>query len=161
MAYKDEYEVARAYTSSQFKSKIKAQFTGTYKLRFHFAPPLFAAKDPYTGKLIKKEYGQFMLHILRILARLKGLRGTFFDPFGYLAERRQERKLVEDYELVLTEIIDGLTTANVDVAEQIAWLPMQIRGFGHVKERAIKQAKSEEVFLLQDFRKGTVAQQVA
>ena len=161
MAYKDEYEVARAYTSSQFKSKIKAQFTGTYKLRFHFAPPLFAAKDPYTGKLIKKEYGQFMLHILRILARLKVLRGTFFDPFGYLAERKQERKLVEDYELVLTEIIDGLTTANVDVAEQIAWLPMQIRGFGHVKDGAIKKVKSEEMRLLQNFRTGKISQQVA
>ena len=161
MAYKDEYEVARAYTNKEFKEKIEAQFSGKYRLRFHLAPPLFSSKDPHTGKLVKKEYGSFMLHVFRILARFKGLRGTLFDPFGYLAERKQERELIVSYEAVLTEIIEGLTNENYHTAERIAWLPMQIRGFGHVKERAIKQAKSEEVFLLQDFRKGTVAQQVA
>ncbi|MEE3000746.1 MAG: indolepyruvate ferredoxin oxidoreductase family protein, partial [Pseudomonadota bacterium] len=161
MAYKDEYEVARSFASKEFRSTIHAQFTGKYKLSFHLAPPLFSRKDPYTGQLIKKEYGAYMLYAFRVLASLKILRGTKFDPFGYQVERKQERKLIKDYELVLSELFDGLTAENVNVVEEIVWLPLKIRGFGHVKERSIKQAKVEEEVLLKKFRLGVTQQRVA
>ncbi|MBT3991943.1 MAG: indolepyruvate ferredoxin oxidoreductase family protein [Rhodospirillaceae bacterium] len=157
MAYKDEYEVARAYTDPSYQEKIKAQFDGDYKLKLHFAPPLFAAKDKVTGQPFKKEYGSFMWQALKVLAPLKVLRGTPLDPFGYLAERKEERKLIRDYENLLNEISGTLSSENYDLAVELASLPMQIRGFGHVKARAIKEVKAEEESLLALYRTSSLA----
>ena len=89
MAYKDEYEVARLYTDGEFLKKLGAQFEGDYKLKFHLAPPLFAERDPDDRRSCKKrEYGAWMLPAFRLLATLKGLRGTAFDVFGYTEERK-------------------------------------------------------------------------
>ncbi|MFP6710724.1 MAG: indolepyruvate ferredoxin oxidoreductase family protein [Rhodospirillales bacterium] len=153
MAYKDEYEVARLYTDGRYLEKLTAQFDGDYKLKFHFAPPLFASKDPVSGLPRKKEYGSLMWSALKILAPLKSLRGTPFDPFGYLAERKEERQLIRDFENTLKEIVSALTPENYATATELASLPLQIRGYGHVKSRAIKDVKSEEKKLLEAFRK--------
>ena len=153
MAYKDEYEVARGYTDGRYIRKLQEQFDGEYKLKFHFAPPLFAAKNPVTGQPIKKEYGSFIWMALKVLAPLKILRGTPFDPFGYMAERKVERKLIRDYEMMLNKISENLTPENYRIAVELAALPMKIRGFGYVKDRAIKEVKVEEVQLLEKFRK--------
>ena len=153
MAYKDEYEVARLYTDRRYLEKLQAQFDGDYQLKFHFAPPLFATKDRVTGQPIKKEYGALMWRALKLLAPLKVLRGTPLDPFGYLAERREERALIRDYENVLGEITANLAPDNYEAAVELASLPQQIRGFGHVKSRAIEESKAEETRLLAEFRK--------
>ena len=152
MAYKDEYEVARLYTDGAFRQKLDRTFEGDYRLEFHLAPPLVAARDPMTGHLTKGTYGPWMMHGFALLKRLKFLRGTKFDPFGRSAERRMERQLIADYERIIRELIDGLMPENHPLAVEIARLPEMIRGFGHVKERNLADAKAREAALLAAFR---------
>ena len=151
MAYKDEYEVARLYTSGGFEKRLKQQFAGNFKLGFHLAPPLFAERDPETGHLKKKEYGPWVFTVFKLLAKLKGVRGTKLDPFGYSAERKQERQLIEDYFSLIEEVIAKLTPENRMIAVDLASLPDEIRGFGHVKERNLIVAKKKEAELLARF----------
>ncbi|HZD26556.1 MAG TPA: DUF6537 domain-containing protein, partial [Alphaproteobacteria bacterium] len=148
MAYKDEYEVARLYTSGDFERKLNRQFEGEMKLKFHLAPPLLARRHPESGHLIKREFGGWVLPVFRLLARCKGLRGTAFDIFGRSAERRRERQLIGEYEAVLDSLADGLNPDNHALAVEIAKLPSEIRGFGHVKERNITRAKAREAELM-------------
>jgi indolepyruvate ferredoxin oxidoreductase len=123
-------------------------------LTFHLAPPLLARRHPATGEPRKITFGPWMMSAFRLLARLKGLRGTAFDPFGYTDERRLERKLVTDYEMTLAELLDKLTPANHHLAVGIAAIPEKIRGFGHVKRRHLDAAKADEAALLDRFRSG-------
>jgi indolepyruvate ferredoxin oxidoreductase len=152
MAYKDEYEVARLYTDGAFAKRVAEQFEGDYTLKFHLAPPLVAERDPATGQLKKREYGPWMLSAFRVLARLKGLRGTAFDIFGRTEERRAERQAIADYEARLGEIVAGLTEANLAAAIELAALPLEIRGFGHVKETNRRRAAAKEASLAARFR---------
>ena len=154
MAYKDEYEVARLHTDTGFLERVGAMFEGDWKLKFHLAPPLLATLDPVTGEPEKRAYGQWMLRAFRVLARLKGLRGTWLDPFGRTADRRQERQLIVDYETLVDEILAGLTPDNHATAIELAALPDRIRGYGPVKERYLRHAKAREAELLAAFRAG-------
>ena len=154
LAYKDEYEVARLHTDGRFEQQLATMFEGDWKIRLHLAPPLLAKADPITGEPRKRSYGPWMLGAMRLLARLKHLRGTALDPFGYTAERRTERRLIQDYEAIVREIVSGLTAANHATAVDLAGLPQEIRGFGPVKERHLHHAKSRERQLLDAFRKG-------
>ena len=163
MSYKDEYEVARLYTSGEFQRALEQQFEGEYTLKFHLAPPLFSEKDPVTGHLRKREYGPWMMRAFGLLARLRFLRGTRFDPFGYTAERRIERGLASDYEALLDRLLPRLTAANLAVVVELAALPMAIRGFGHVKERNLERAlaRQEELLARLDVPAQTVRIQAA
>lgn len=152
MAYKDEYEVARLYSQPDFKKKLDEQFEGNYKLSFHLAPPLLSEKEPKTGHLVKKEYGPWVLKAFNMLAKFKGLRGSKFDIFGKTAERKQERALISEYKGVIEEICQNLNADNLKLAIRIADLPRDIRGYGHVKEKAIREVKAKEVTLLEEFR---------
>ena len=152
LAYKDEYEVARLYADPAFVEKIKAQFDGDYKLHFHLAPPLFSRRDPVTGELRKAEYGSWIFSAFKVLAKLRGLRGTAFDVFGYTAERRMERQLITDYEAMIAEVIGKLTADNHALAVRIASIPEEIRGYGHVKEANVKTARAKEADLLAALR---------
>jgi len=152
MAYKDEYEVARLYTDTDFLARVADQFEGPYQLRFHLAPPLLAERDPATGHLKKRVYGSWMLSAFRLLARLRFLRGTLFDIFGHTAERKGERRLVAEYEALLDEITEALSPANHASAVDLAALPLEIRGFGHIKEANLTRAKAKEADLLARFR---------
>jgi indolepyruvate ferredoxin oxidoreductase len=152
MAYKDEYEVARLYTDTDFLRGIDDRFEGDYRLCFHLAPPLLADRDPATGHLRKRSYGPWMLIAFRLLAKLRGLRGTAFDIFGRTAERRTERRLIAEYDALLDEVAAGLSRQNHDIAVELAGLPLEIRGFGHVKEANLRRAKAKEAELLARFR---------
>jgi indolepyruvate ferredoxin oxidoreductase len=152
MAYKDEYEVARLYTASDFLDSVKAQFEGDYELKLHLAPPLWAKKDPATGELRKGTYGPWMLRAMGLLARFKGLRGTALDPFGYSEERRTERRLPDEYRKVVEELLQSLDAARLPLAVEIASVPSHIRGFGHVKMRNLEQARALEAGLLRRWR---------
>jgi indolepyruvate ferredoxin oxidoreductase len=154
MAYKDEYEVARLYTAPSFRQKLAAQFEGDFKLSFHLAPPLLAARDPQSGHLKKREYGAWMMKAYRVLAKLRGLRGTPLDIFGYSAERKLERQLIADYVALLEEILGRLNHDNHALAVQLASLPDEIRGYGHIKEGNIERAKKREAELLAALRSG-------
>ena len=146
MAYKDEYEVARLYTDGSFAKKLSDKFDGDFKLKFYLAPPIFAKRDK-SGRLMKKEYGGWMLSAFGLLAKLKFLRGTAFDPFGRTEERKTERKLVEDYFAMIDQRIAALKPEQIPLLTRIARIPETIRGYGHVKEENIKKAAAEKARL--------------
>ncbi|TBR71249.1 MAG: indolepyruvate ferredoxin oxidoreductase family protein, partial [Nevskiaceae bacterium] len=155
MAYKDEYEVARLYADPAFTEKLCAQFEGEpgkdYRLKFYLAPPLLAKKDD-KGHLIKKQYGPWMMHAFRLLAKFKGLRGTALDVFGKTAERRQERQLVDDYLALVRELAQSVNAHNIEPAIDLAKLPDDIRGFGHIKDANLAAAQKRREMLLRRYR---------
>jgi len=151
LAYKDEYEVARLYTNSAFLKGVEAQFEGDYKLVFHLAPPLLASKDPATGQLRKRTFGPWMLKAMRILAACKQLRGGSFDIFARSAERQLDRQLIAEYEGLIESVLTGLKTSNHELAVELASLPEQIRGFGHIRERYVTHAREQQQELLARF----------
>ncbi|MEJ0095588.1 MAG: indolepyruvate ferredoxin oxidoreductase family protein [Methylocella sp.] len=151
MAIKDEYEVARLYTDGSFAKQIAAAFEGDLKFEFHLAPPLLGRKNA-KGEAIKTSFGPWVMPVFKALARLRFLRGTPLDVFGYAKERRLERKLITDYEALLGEILDNLSPGNHALAVALAAIPEKIRGFGHVKLRSLEAAKAEEQALLEQFR---------
>jgi indolepyruvate ferredoxin oxidoreductase len=148
MAYKDEYEVARLYADPAFRAKLAQQFEGEPRLAVRLAPPLLARRDPRTGRPRKRTFGPWIFPLFRLLARLKGLRGTAFDPFGYTAERRAERRLIAAYEASLRQILPGLSAARLPIALELARLPERIRGFGPIKIAAIAAAEEARAALL-------------
>ncbi len=152
MAYKDEYEVARLFTGAIFRQELEEQFEGDYRLEFHLAPPFLSKPDPDTGEVGKRRFGPWMMTAFRQLARLRRLRGTPLDVFGYQDERRLDRNLVADYRDTVAALIAGLTPENRDLAVRIAALPQKMRGFGHVKARNVREAKAEEDALMAAFR---------
>ncbi|MNQ93215.1 2-oxoacid ferredoxin oxidoreductase [compost metagenome] len=151
MAYKDEYEVARLYTGESFQAQLKGQFEGDYSLRFHMAPPVFARKDPRTGVPRKMTLGPRTMTALKVLTRLKGLRGTWFDPFGHTAERKMERSLVQEYRQTIDHLLAGLTQDKLAQAATIAALAETIRGFGHVKAANVEKYRTELGRLMQSY----------
>jgi indolepyruvate ferredoxin oxidoreductase len=155
MAYKDEYEVARLYTDPAFTAGLREQFDGEpgkdYTLTFHLAPPLLARKNE-KGQLIKRSYGPWMLSAFRVLAKLKGLRGSPLDIFGKTEGRRMERQLIADYLDLVNELADSVTEKNLAVAIELARLPDDIRGFGHVKEANVQAAQARRSELLASYR---------
>jgi indolepyruvate ferredoxin oxidoreductase len=155
MAYKDEYEVARLYSETSFLDRVRSTFEGD-KLRFefHLAPPLLARRNPETGEPKKMSFGPWILKIFALLAKFRFLRGTVFDPFGYTAERKVERRLISDYEQMLKELLERLTPANHHLAVALAVIPEKIRGYGPVKQRHLAAAKAEEAALREEFRSG-------
>ncbi|HJV79989.1 indolepyruvate ferredoxin oxidoreductase family protein [Noviherbaspirillum sp.] len=158
MAYKDEYEVARLYCEPAFLDKLRAQFDGEpgkdYRLTFHLAPPLLSRRDE-DGHLIKRPFGSWMLPMFRLLSKLRPLRGTPLDIFGYTQERKAERQLIAQYFALVEELATTLTEHNFDMALKLASLPDQIRGFGHVKERNMAQVLTQREALLAAYRSVT------
>ncbi len=160
MAYKDEYEVARLYSDGSFRKQLEATFEKDAasgkppRLEFHLAPPLLARRDPVSGRPRKISFGPWMMGAFGLLAKLKGLRGTRFDIFGYTEERRTERQLIADYEAMLNEVQRSLDPGNHALCVALAAIPEKIRGFGHVKARHLKAAKAEEAELLARLRGG-------
>jgi indolepyruvate ferredoxin oxidoreductase len=155
MAYKDEYEVARLYADGAFARQVKNEVGGeNLRLEVHLAPPLLARRDKVTGEPKKMTFGPWIFPLFGLLAKFKLLRGTAFDPFGYSQERKTERALVRDYEIMLDEVLAKLTPENHHVAVGLAAIPEKIRGFGHVKLRHLKAAKADEAALLDQFRAG-------
>ena len=152
MAYKDEYEVARLHADRRFLDSISARFSGRYRLKFHLAPPLFARRDPATGRLVKRAYGPWLLPVFRVLAALRRLRGTPFDVFGHTRERREERALAAGYAELVEELAGALAPGNHALACELAELPERIRGYGHVKARALAEARALEAEKLAAFR---------
>jgi indolepyruvate ferredoxin oxidoreductase len=151
LAYKDEYEVARLYVSRPFLDSLKQAFEGKARLEVLLAPPtLFNSRSRSEPK--KRAFGPWIFVVFRVLARLKGLRGTRFDLFGRTAERRMERKVLSDYEVLLDDVVAALTPANHELAVQLAALPDNIRGFGHVKWRNWSQTEAVKIQLIERFR---------
>ena len=151
MAYKDEYEVARLYTSGEFERQIKSTFDGDYKIHFNLAPPTFSKKDA-DGHLIKREFGPWMFRAFKLLAKFKGLRGGALDIFGKTEERKMERQLIVEYFATVDELLSKLDRDSLKLAVDIASIPEQIRGYGHIKEANFAKAAKQREQLLAAWR---------
>jgi len=138
MAYKDEYEVARLYTGPAFRAGLADAFSGSPKLKIHLAPPLLAfRKDARTGRPRKIAFGGWIFPVFMVLAKLKVLRGTPLDPFGYTAERRMERGLVGEYRALVEEIAAKVTRGTMDTAIELAASVDLVSGYGPVKDAGV------------------------
>ncbi len=151
LSYKDEYEVARLHLETE--AKARAQFDGDFEMQFHLAPPMLSKEGP-DGRPIKKQYGPGMMRWFRLLARLKGLRGTPFDIFGRTEERRMERALIKQYERDMAQWLPKAAETNMDALVALAELPLQIRGFGPVKAANEAQAAKRREELLSALKSG-------
>ena len=140
MSYKDEYEVARLHTDAAFLQKINGMFEGDFTLNYHLAPPLIATTNA-KGELQKQKFGPLMLSGFKLLKHLKWLRGTALDVFGYTEERQTERALIQHYRADVEALLAQLDTTNHALAVEIARIPEQIKGFGHVKARHLAAAR--------------------
>jgi indolepyruvate ferredoxin oxidoreductase len=156
MAYKDEYEVARLHTDPAFHARIAREYEGHFKLNFHLAPPGLDKRND-KGELQKRKFGPYMLPVFRMLARFKGLRGTPLDIFGRTEERRAERAWVSKYRAGMEEVLLGLMSANYPLALELARIPEQISGFGHVKQRRQAAANQAWTRLLAQWRQSTLS----
>ncbi len=143
MAYKDEYEVARLYSDGEFAVALKQQFDGDPKLKVLLAPPLLARRDKTTGHLQKREFGPWIFRAFGVLARLKGLRGTVLDIFGYTAERRMERALAGEYSAMILRHLDGDAPLDLPRLVALAKTADLVRGYGHIKEANIARYRQE------------------
>jgi indolepyruvate ferredoxin oxidoreductase len=150
LAYKDEYEVARLYTDGRFEQKIRDQFDGDFKLSFNLAPPILAGAKDALGRPKKRAFGPWLMPVFRLLAKLRGLRGTPFDIFGHSAERKMERDLIAGYEKDVGHVLSVLSPLNLDTAIELLSLPDRIRGFGPVKEKSVQDAKARYAQLATD-----------
>jgi indolepyruvate ferredoxin oxidoreductase len=150
LAYKDEYEVARLFTDGRFEKQLRDQFEGDFKFSFNLAAPLLAGKPDAEGRPGKRNFGAWMMPLFRVLAKLKGLRGTSLDIFGYSADRKLERDLIAGYEKDVATVLGLLSPLTLDTAIEILSLPDRIRGYGPVKEKAVHDAKARYAQLAAD-----------
>jgi indolepyruvate ferredoxin oxidoreductase len=150
LAYKDEYEVARLYTDGKFEKQIRGQFDGDFKISFNLAPPLLGGGTDALGRPRKRAFGAWMLPLFRVLAKMRGLRGTAFDIFGHSADRKLERDLITDYEKDVASTLAALSPLTLETAVELLGLPDRIRGYGPVKEKSVRDAKARHTQLAAD-----------
>ncbi|MBK6737935.1 MAG: 2-oxoacid:acceptor oxidoreductase family protein [Haliea sp.] len=150
MAYKDEYEVARLYADDKFLQRIKQQFAGDFTMNFHLAPPMLPGRDA-SGRPKKRQFGPWVMSVYKLLRRMKGLRGTPFDPFGYFPERRLERRLIQEYRALIESLVDRLDLDNLAAAIELARAASDIAGYGPVKAASVERYLARLPVLLQDF----------
>jgi indolepyruvate ferredoxin oxidoreductase len=160
MAFKDEYEVARLHTDPAFTARIAEMFDGDVRIVHHLAPPGIAKRNA-KGELVKQPFGPWVRTAFGVLAKLKGLRGGPLDIFGRSDERRTERALVAEYAATIDELLRGLSAERLALAAEIARLPEEIRGFGHVKARHLAAVRVKRDALLQRWRDPTTVAHAA
>jgi indolepyruvate ferredoxin oxidoreductase len=153
MAYKDEYEVARLHSDPAFKQKIAGMFEGNYSIKYHLAPPLLSRRDSH-GHLVKRQFGSWVGMVFPLLAKMRFLRGSLLDPFGHTEERKGERALIAEYRDTIASLLPQLSSDNLSQMVELAGIPEDIRGYGHVKERHLKNAKQKEARLLDVLKSG-------
>jgi len=141
MAYKDEYEVARLHTQTGLTHKLAAEFEGDFRIAHHLAPPMLNGDKDARGRPLKRAFGPWIRKPFHVMARMKRLRGTAFDVFGYTAERRMERELIGWYEAKIEEALARLSPQSHGAIAEAMALPMQIRGFGPVKDKAVAEVR--------------------
>ncbi len=153
MAYKDEYEVARLHSDPAFKARIASMFEGDYQVKYHLAPPLLSKRDQ-NGHLVKRQFGSWVGKVFPVLAKLRFLRGSLLDPFGHTDERKTERQLIKAYRDTIAALLPSLSAENLPLVVDVARIPEDIRGYGHVKERHLRNAKQKESQLLEQLKTG-------
>jgi indolepyruvate ferredoxin oxidoreductase len=147
LAIKDEWEVARLYSHPDFRSALRNEFEGPIRLRIHLGVWPFAKRDPSSGKPVKREVGPWVLQVMKIMARLRGVRGSWLDPFRKSADRVLDRELLARYEADLDAALVDLSAETHEAVTKLASLPQSIRGYGYVREAqaASAAAKREDI----------------
>jgi indolepyruvate ferredoxin oxidoreductase len=153
MSYKDEYEVARLHVETGFEAKLREAFEGEFRITHHLAPDFLPSAKDWRGRPRKRAFGPWVRTPMRLLARLKRLRGTPLDPFGYAAERRRERAMIAWYEAILEELPRLLPQCGADALLPIATAPLDIRGFGPVKAQAAEEVRARVAEQLAELRR--------
>ena len=143
MTYKDEYEVARLHSDGQLNLRLETMFEGEMDVTYHLAPPFLSRMDPATGRPGKIAFGSWIRPVFSGLARARFLRGSWLDPFGYAAERREERALISEFEKIVSDMSSILASENQATVKRILELPLEIKGFGPVKQEAISKYRRE------------------
>jgi len=142
--------VARLFTDGRFEKQLRDQFEGEFKFNFNLAPPILSSGVDALGRPKKRAFGSWMMSAFRVLAKFRFLRGTSLDVFGYSADRKLERELIADYEKDAAKVLDLLSQATHDTAVELLSLPDRIRGYGPVKDKAVKDAKTRHEQLTGD-----------
>ncbi|MDJ0917967.1 MAG: indolepyruvate ferredoxin oxidoreductase family protein [Woeseiaceae bacterium] len=148
LSYKDEYEVARLHAETGFVERIRREYGSAAKLRYHLAPPILNRGVDARGRPRKREFGAWMLPAFRLLAKLRFLRGTAFDPFGRTDERHMERTLILEFEEQAERLLDVLDHDNYEQVVAIVECWMDIRGYGLVKEAAVQEVRERMTNML-------------
>jgi indolepyruvate ferredoxin oxidoreductase len=161
MAYKDEYEVARLHMETGFQEKLRQEFEGDFAIRYHLAPPMLSFGRDARGRPLKRQFGRWIQPAFRLLARLKFLRGTPLDAFGYTHERRMERGLIDWYEKLMTDLTPWISPDTIEHAIKIATAPMDIRGYGPLKMQAVAKVQKETEDLLRLLKSSTSERRAA
>jgi indolepyruvate ferredoxin oxidoreductase len=143
MTYKDEYEVARLMTEPSFAVLLRETFEGGFEVRYNLAPPLISPRDGRTGRPKKRRFGPGMAIGFEALRKLRGLRGTPLDIFGYGAHRRMERRLIADYEALVEAVLAKVGSGNVAQAEAVLRAHDKVRGYDVVKEQSVARVREE------------------
>ena len=143
MAYKDEYEVARLHTEGTFEAEIAEAFEGDFKVKYHLAPPLLPLGKDARGRPNKRAFGPWMRPAFKVLARMKGLRGSALDPFAYSADRKLDRQLLDWFEGVMTHVERSFDPAHADTALALLKTAQDIRGYGPVRHAAADKMMAE------------------
>jgi indolepyruvate ferredoxin oxidoreductase len=157
MAHKDEWEVARLYARPEFREELAKTFEGDYRLTFHVAGGPFGKRDPATGRLTKRAVGPWLMTAFRLMAPLRGLRGSVLDPFRNSTERRLARELLATYEGDLERIVAQLSADNHALAARLAAWPERVRGYGHVREQHAEAVAKEREAMLAQWPQGGAA----
>jgi indolepyruvate ferredoxin oxidoreductase len=152
MTYKDEYEVARLMTEPSFAARLAESFEGEFEIHYNLAPPLISPRDGRTGRPRKRRFGPRMAIGFRALRRLRVLRGTKLDIFGYGAHRRMERALIGEYTALVEQVLAGLESGNVAQAEAILRAYDKVRGYDVVKEQSVARVREDLPGLLAAFK---------
>ncbi len=150
MTYKDEYEVARLYTDPTFMQRLREQFSGDFSMTFNLAPPMLPGRDS-SGRPKKRAFGPWMMSAFRLLAPMKFLRGTPFDPFGYFPERRMERRLIDEYRALVWRIVERLDQGNLERGIELASAATDVGGYGPVKDVSVERYEARLKTLLETF----------
>ena len=148
---KDEWEVARHHADPAFRARLEETFEGVGSLRFVMAPPLFARRDPATGRPKKTSFGPWILPLLALFARLKRVRGSLLDPFGHTAERKAERAMRDAFRADMERIAAVLEHdggARLDVLTDLALWPREAKGYGPIKDAAMERASAKRAAIL-------------
>jgi indolepyruvate ferredoxin oxidoreductase len=143
LAYKDEYEVARLHTQTGFLSRLREQYGKNVKISFHLAPPLLGGKTDARGRPRKRQFGPWIVPLFMVLSKMRRLRGTAFDLFGFTAERRSERALIGEFEQTVDSLLQCLSAGNLSAATAIVNRYLDIRGYGPVKEQALHEVRAD------------------
>jgi len=154
MAYKDEYEVARLFAETDFMKEVEKTFEGDFKVHFHLAPPILNRGTDARGRPQKRQFGPWMFRAFKLLAKLRGLRGTALDPFRHSADRKLDRALLADYRQLAERISRELSSDNHETFLQLAELPADVRGFGPVREQAVEAVRERQQQLLKALETG-------